>query len=48
MFGPPGSGAWLPFPVREVPARPVDRLDYRGWIGLDEESEAGLGGAGRG
>jgi 8-oxo-dGTP pyrophosphatase MutT (NUDIX family) len=40
VFGPAGSGAWLPFAVREVPARPVDRLDYRGWIGLDDESEA--------
>jgi 8-oxo-dGTP pyrophosphatase MutT (NUDIX family) len=37
VFGPPGSAAWLPFPVRELADRPVDRLGYRGWVGLDAE-----------
>ena len=37
VFGPPGSAAWLPFPVVERPALPADPLDYRAWLGLGPE-----------
>jgi 8-oxo-dGTP pyrophosphatase MutT (NUDIX family) len=38
VFGPPGSAAWLPFPVVELADRPADRLDYRRWVGLAVET----------
>ncbi len=38
VFGPPGSAAWLPFPVVELPDRPADRLAYRSWVGLEREA----------
>jgi 8-oxo-dGTP pyrophosphatase MutT (NUDIX family) len=38
VFGPPGSAAWLPFPVVELADRPTDPLDYRRWVGLDVET----------
>lgn len=33
VFGPPGSAAWLPFPVEERPWPAIDPPDYRRWIG---------------
>ena len=36
-FGPPGSAAWLPFAVQELAGAPGGPLDYRRWIGLDDE-----------
>jgi 8-oxo-dGTP pyrophosphatase MutT (NUDIX family) len=38
VFGPPGSAAWLPFPVAELADRPGDRLGYGSWVGLDREA----------
>jgi 8-oxo-dGTP pyrophosphatase MutT (NUDIX family) len=38
VFGPPGSAAWLPFPVVERTYRPADRRDYRPWVGLAVET----------
>ena len=43
VFGPPGSAAWLPFPVVELADRPTDRLayrSYRSWVGLDDEARS--------
>ena len=37
VFGPPGSAAWLPFPVVERPGQPADPLAYRAWLGLGAE-----------
>jgi 8-oxo-dGTP pyrophosphatase MutT (NUDIX family) len=37
VHGPPGSAAWLPFPVLERPALPDDPLDMRAWVGLGDE-----------
>ena len=44
VFGPPGSAAWLPFPVVELADPPADRLayrSYRSWVGLDPEARSG-------
>lgn len=38
VFGPPGSAAWLPFPVEERAGPPADPRDYPSWIGLADES----------
>jgi 8-oxo-dGTP pyrophosphatase MutT (NUDIX family) len=37
VFGPPGSAAWLPYPVAERPDQPADPLAYRAWLGLGPE-----------
>ncbi len=37
VHGPPGSAAWLPFPVVERPGLPDDPLDLRAWVGLGDE-----------
>jgi len=38
VYGPPGSAAWLPFPVTELAPPPAaGPIDYRRWIGLEAE-----------
>lgn len=37
VFGPPGSAAWLPFPVEEREALPDELLAVRAWAGLGPE-----------
>jgi 8-oxo-dGTP pyrophosphatase MutT (NUDIX family) len=37
VYGPPGSAAWLPFPVVELARPPEDPRAYPRWIGLGEE-----------
>ena len=34
VYGPPGSAAWLPFPVVELARPPDDPLAYPRWVGL--------------
>jgi 8-oxo-dGTP pyrophosphatase MutT (NUDIX family) len=37
VFGPPGSAAWLPYPVDERPWPTIDPPDYGRWIGRAAE-----------